>query len=81
MDTEPMVTNIQENYIPKALKVPRKTPYARREDEIKEIKRLENDWIIEAVGDGPTELCSPTICPVKPDGSIRLATVFIRFNK
>jgi hypothetical protein len=81
MDTEPMVIKLKENYIPKALTVPRKVPYARREDEIKEIRKLEADGIIEPDGDRPTEFCSPTICPIKPDGTIRFATDFTYLNK
>ena len=72
MDTEPMVIKLKENYIPKAITVPRKVPYARREDEIKEMRKLEQDGIIEQVGDRPTEFCSPKASPLKPDGSIRL---------
>ena len=37
MNTEPMEIKLRENYVPKALTVPRKVPYARRDDEIKEI--------------------------------------------
>ena len=61
--------------------VPRKVPYARRDQEIKEIRKLEADGIIEPVGDRPTEFCSPTICPVKPDGTVRFATDFTYLNK
>ena len=61
MDTEPMVIKLKENYVPKSIYVPRKVPYARREDEINEIRKLESDGIIEPVRDRPTEICSPTI--------------------
>lgn len=81
MDTEPMVIKLKDDYVSKAITVARKVPYARREDEIKEIRKLESDGIIEAVGDRPTEFCSPTICPVKPDGSLRFATDFTYLNK
>ena len=81
MDTEPMVIRLIENYVPKALTVPRKVPYARRDEEIKEIRKLEADGIIEPIGDRPTEFCSPTICPIKPDGSLRFATDFTHLNK
>ena len=81
MDTEPMVIKLKENYVPKAMTVPRKVPYARRDDEIKEIRKLEADGIIEPIGDRPTEFCSPTICPVKPDGTLRFATDFTYLNK
>ena len=81
MNTEPMEIKLRENYVPKALKVPRKVPYARRDDEIKEIRKLEAEGIIEPVGDRPTEFCSPTICPVKPDGTICFATDFTYLNK
>ena len=80
MDTEPMVIKLKENYVAKALTVPRKVPYARREEEIKEIRKLEADGIIEPVGDRPTEFCSPTICPIKPDGTLRFATDFTYLN-
>ena len=81
METEPMVITLKENYVPKAMMVPRKVPYARRDQEIKEIRKLEADGIIEPVGDRPTEFCSPTICPVKPDGTLRFATDFTYLNK
>ena len=81
MDTEPMVIKLKENYVPKAITVPRKVPYARRDDEIKEIQKLQSDGIIEPVGDRPTEFCSPTICPIKPDGSLRFATDFTYLNR
>ena len=81
MGTESMVIKLKENYISKDLTVPRKVPYARREDETKEIRKLEEDGIIEQVGDRPTEFCSPTICPVKPDGTIRFAADFTHLNK
>ena len=42
---------------------------------------MEADGIIEPIGDRPTEFCSPTICPVKPDGSLRFATDFTHLNK
>ena len=80
MDTEPMVIKLKENYVAKAITVPRKVPYARRDDEIKEIRRLESEGIIESVGDRPTEFCSPTICPVKADGTLRFATDFTYLN-
>ena len=76
MNTEPMVIKLKENYVPKAITVPRKVPYARRDQEIKEIRKLEEDGIIEPIGDRPTEFCSPTICPIKPDGTLRFATYF-----
>ena len=81
MNTEPMEIKLRENYVPKALTVPRKVPYARRDDEIKEIRKLEAEGIIEPVGDRPTEFCSPTICPVKPDGTIRFTTDFTYLSK
>ena len=81
MDTEPMVIRLKENYVPKTLTVPRKVPYARREEEIKEIRKLEADGVIEPIGDRPTEFCSPTICPIKPDGTLRFATDFTHLNK
>ena len=81
MNTEPMVIKLKENYEAKALTIPRKVPYARREEEIKEIRKMEADGIIEAIGDRPTEFCSPTICPIKPDGSLRFATDFTHLNK
>ena len=81
MDTEPMVIKLRENYVPKALTIPRKVPYARREKEIKEIRKMEAEGIIEPVGDRPTEFCSPTICPIKPDGTLRFATDFTYLNK
>ena len=81
MITEPMVIKLKENYVPKAITVPRKVPYARRDQEIKEIRKLEADGIIEAIGDRPTEFCSPTICPIKPDGTLRFATDFTHLNK
>ena len=34
METEPMVIKLKENYVPKAIMVPRKVPYARRDEEI-----------------------------------------------
>ena len=51
MDTEPMVITLKENYVPKAMMVPRKVPYARRDQEIKEIRKLDmmkslNRWEI-----------------------------------
>ena len=76
MDAEPMVIKLKDNYVPKAITVPRKVPYARREEEILEIRTLEAGGIIEKIGDRPTEFCSPTICPIKPDGSLRFATDF-----
>ena len=54
MNKEPMEIKLRENYVPKALTVPRKVPYARRDDEIKEIRKLEAEGIIEPVGDRPT---------------------------
>ena len=33
MDTEPMVIKLRENYVAKAITVPRKVPYARRDEE------------------------------------------------
>ena len=55
MDTEPMVIKLKENYVPKAMTIPRKVPYARREEEIKEITKMEAEGIIEPIGDRPTE--------------------------
>ena len=81
MDTEPMVIRLKENYVPKALTITRKVPYARRDEEIKEIRKVEAEGIIEPVGDRPTEFCSPTICPIKPDGTLRFATDFTHLNK
>ena len=81
MDTEPMVITLKPNYVPKAITVPIKVPYARRDEEIKEIRKLEEEGIIEPVGDRPTEFCSPTICPIKPDGTLRFATDFTYLNK
>ena len=81
MDTESMVIKLKENYIPKSLTVPRKVSYARREEEVKEIRKLETDVIIERIGDRPTEFCIPTICPIKPDGTLRFATYFTYMNK
>ena len=81
MNTEPMEIKLKDNYAPKAITVARKVPYARRDEEIKEIRKLEAEGIIEAIGDRPTEFCSPTICPVKPDGSLRFATDFTHLNK
>ena len=81
MDTEPMVIKLRENYVAKAITVPQKVPYARRDEEMREIRKLESDGIIEPIGDRPTEFCSPTICPIKPDGSLRFATDFTYLNK
>lgn len=61
--------------------VPRKVPYARRDDKIKEIREMESDGIIEAVGDRATEFCSSTICPIKPNGTLRFATDFTHLKK
>ncbi len=49
MDTEPMVIKLKDNYVARAITVPRKVPYARREDYIKEIRRLESEGIIESL--------------------------------
>ena len=76
-----MVIKLKEDYVPKSITVPRKVPYARRDEEIKEIRKMEADSIIEQVGDRHTEFCSPTICPIKPDGSLRFATDFTYLNK
>ena len=76
-----MVITLKPNYVPKAITVPRNVPYARRDQEIKEIRKLEQEGIIEPVGDRPTEFCSPTICPIKPDGTLRFATDFTYLNK
>ena len=76
-----MIIKVKQNYVPKAITVPRKFPYARRDEEIKEIRRMESEGIIEPVRDRPTEFCSPTICPIKPDGTLRFATDFTYLNK
>ena len=49
MDTKPMVIKLKENYVAKALTVPRKVPYARREEEIKQIRKLEADGILSLI--------------------------------
>ena len=46
MDTEPMVIKLRENYVAKAITVPRKVPYARRDEEIRDIRKLESYGII-----------------------------------
>ena len=76
-----MIIELKENYVPKEIMVPRNVPYARRDDEIKEIRKMESDGIIEPVGDRATEFCSPTICPIKSDGTLRFATDFTYLNK
>ena len=81
MNTDPMIIELKDNYVAKAITVPRKVPYARRDQEIKEIRKLEADGIIEPIGDRPTEFCSPTICPIKPDATLRFAIDFTHLNK
>lgn len=54
METEPMVIKWKENYIPKSMKEARNVPYARRNEEIKVIQKIESHWIIESIGDLPT---------------------------
>ena len=81
MNNELMIITLTENYVPKAIPVPRKVPYTRRDQEIKEIRKLEEDRIIEPIGDCQTEFCSPTTCPIKPDGTLRFATDFTHLNK
>ena len=81
MYTDPMVITLKDNCVPKSITVPRKVSYARREDEIKEIRKLKSDGIIEPIGDRPTEFLSPMICPIKPDGTLRFATDFTYLNK
>ena len=49
---------MKENYVTKVIKVPNKVPYARIEDELKEIQKLVTNGTIEPVGDQPTELCA-----------------------
>ena len=68
MVTEPMVIKLKEHYVPKSTIVPRKSPYARGDEEITETHKMEAYGIIEQFGDRPTEFCSPKICPIKPDG-------------
>ena len=81
METESMIIKLKENYVPKSITVPRKIPYARSDKEIKEIRKIDLDGIIEPVGDRPTEFCRPTICPIKPDGTLRFGTDFTYLNK
>ena len=40
MNTDPMITKLKKNYVSKTITVPIKVPYARRDREIKEIKKL-----------------------------------------
>ena len=47
MDTEPMVITLKPNYVSKAITLLRKIPYARRDREIKEIRKLEEEGILE----------------------------------
>ena len=81
MNTEPMEIKLKENYVPNAVSVARRVAFPRREEELKEIRKLESEGIIEPIGDRPTEFCSPTICPIKPDGSIRFAADYTHLNK
>ena len=76
-----MITKLKENYVQKSITVPRKVPYSRSENEIKEIRKLESDEIIEPIGDRPTEFFSPTIYTIKPDGTVRFVTDFTYLNK
>lgn len=81
MNTEPMIIKLKDNYVAKAITVPRKVPCARRDQEIEQIRKLEEDGIIGPIGDRPTEFCGPTICPIKPDDTLRFTTDFIHLNK
>lgn len=35
METEPMILDLNDNYAPEVLTVPRKVPFGRREEEVK----------------------------------------------
>ena len=80
MNAEPMEIKLKENYVPKTATVAIRVAFFRREEELKEIRKLESEVIIEPIGDRPTEFCSPTICPIKPDGSIRFAADYTHLN-
>ena len=76
-----MVIKQKENHGPKAIMEPRNVHYARRDEEIKEICRMESEGIIKHVVDSPTEFCRSKIFPIKPDGTLRFATDFTYLNK
>ena len=61
MNTDTMILKLKDNSVAKAITVPRKIPYARRDQEIEEIMKFEADRIVEPIGDPPTAFYSPTI--------------------
>lgn len=79
--SEHMMIRSEENYLHKAIPVPREVPYARWEQEIAEIRKLENYRIVETVEVRPTEFCSHTTCPGKSDETLWLIANFTHPNK
>ena len=51
MNTEPMEIKPKQNYVPKAVTVARRVAFPRREEELKEIRKLESEGIIEPIQD------------------------------
>ena len=76
-----MVIKLKENYMTNSITGPRKLLYSRRDVEIKETRKLVSGRMIERVVGRPIEFCSPTICLIRPDGTIRFSTYFAYFHK
>ena len=80
MKGEPMKIELLPNAKPYCMSGVRPVPYSVREETMQEIKRMEEQGIIEPIGDEPCEWCHPMVVVSKPKGGVRITVDLTQLN-
>jgi len=80
MSGDPMKIELLPDARPYCMSGVRPVPYAIREETRLEIKRMEEQGIIEPMGDDPCEWCHPMVVISKPRGGVRITVDLTHLN-
>jgi len=81
MDGDPMKIHLRPDAVPFAIQGARAIPFAWRDDVQQKLSEMEQQGIIEPLGDEPSAWCHPLVIVPKPNGGVRVCVDLTKLNR